>query len=233
MPEITKQTVMNEISDCLGIARHATSSGSTEPRAFFDDVATAIGLVPEKYRTKQLLAEALARSLGESWDGTCDSREHAHAGGGTVSLEGLQRIWRGLRHLMTTRDAIFEMKVAAALRSETEENEPPPGNAHPARDRSDSTGFQRSLEVARWVRQKAQGVCALCRKPAPFVSRFGQPYLEVHHVQPLAEGGPDTVENAIALCPNCHRCAHLSTETDSIRATLAELVRQSPYFREC
>ena len=26
--------------------------------------------------------------------------------------------------------------------------------------------------------------------------------------QILLEGGPDTVENAIALCPNCHRKQH-------------------------
>jgi 5-methylcytosine-specific restriction protein A len=32
--------------------------------------------------------------------------------------------------------------------------------------------------------------------------------LEVHHKKQLSEGGEDTVENAIALCPNCHREAH-------------------------
>ncbi|WP_256325004.1 HNH endonuclease signature motif containing protein [Nitrosomonas sp. Nm132] len=36
----------------------------------------------------------------------------------------------------------------------------------------------------------------------------GSPYLEVHHKIPLAFGGEDTVVNAIALCPNCHREAH-------------------------
>jgi len=37
--------------------------------------------------------------------------------------------------------------------------------------------------------------------------------LEVHHKVPLAEGGDDTVENAIALCPNCHRHAHYGKTT--------------------
>ena len=32
--------------------------------------------------------------------------------------------------------------------------------------------------------------------------------LEVHHTKPLAEGGEDTVNNAEALCPNCHKEAH-------------------------
>lgn len=48
-----------------------------------------------------------------------------------------------------------------------------------------------------------------CNSEAPFIRRTnGSPYLEVHHKTPLAEDGEDTVENAIALCPNCHRELH-------------------------
>jgi hypothetical protein len=50
---------------------------------------------------------------------------------------------------------------------------------------------------------------------SPFNLANGQPYLEVHHVKPLAEGGPDLVENAVALCPNCHRRCHLSVDRDA------------------
>jgi 5-methylcytosine-specific restriction protein A len=32
--------------------------------------------------------------------------------------------------------------------------------------------------------------------------------LEVHHKTPLSARGEDTVENAIALCANCHRELH-------------------------
>lgn len=31
---------------------------------------------------------------------------------------------------------------------------------------------------------------------------------DVHHRKPLARGGRNTIENAIVLCPNCHRIAH-------------------------
>ncbi|HDR7378766.1 TPA: HNH endonuclease [Bacillus toyonensis] len=40
------------------------------------------------------------------------------------------------------------------------------------------------------------------------MAKDGTPYLEVHHVVPLATGGEDSVENAVALCQNCHRKAH-------------------------
>ena len=34
------------------------------------------------------------------------------------------------------------------------------------------------------------------------------PYLEVHHKIRLSDGGEDTIDNVVALCPNCHRKAH-------------------------
>jgi len=45
----------------------------------------------------------------------------------------------------------------------------------------------------------------------------GMPYLEVHHWTPLAEGGLDTIENAAALCPNCHKQAHFGEHKEFIR----------------
>lgn len=69
--------------------------------------------------------------------------------------------------------------------------------------------FQRNADVVAEVLFRANGICESCHKPAPFQRLSnGSPYLEVHHSLPLAMGGPDTVANAKALCPNCHREAH-------------------------
>ncbi len=55
----------------------------------------------------------------------------------------------------------------------------------------------------------AAGKCESCGKDAPFVrASNGTPFLEVHHVTPLADDGEDSVDNTRALCPNCHRKAH-------------------------
>jgi 5-methylcytosine-specific restriction protein A len=56
--------------------------------------------------------------------------------------------------------------------------------------------------------RRANGVCELCEKSAPFNRDNGKPYLEVHHVKHLEDGGHDMTENAVALCPNCHRMMH-------------------------
>ncbi|MEE9103141.1 HNH endonuclease [Pseudomonas nitroreducens] len=69
--------------------------------------------------------------------------------------------------------------------------------------------FNRNPDVVAEVLVRAKGKCEGCKKPAPFLRKSDKsPYLEVHHQLPLADGGEDTVENAIALCPNCHREKH-------------------------
>jgi hypothetical protein len=85
---------------------------------------------------------------------------------------------------------------------------PPEGQAAPRRVSRQSDGFARSPYVVAWVLAHAAGNCERCGGPAPFLRANGQPYLEVHHVRWLAEGGPDTVVNAVALCPTCHRLLH-------------------------
>ena len=71
--------------------------------------------------------------------------------------------------------------------------------------------FLRNADVVAEVSRRANGVCEICRKEAPFMRRNGTPYLEVHHRVQLALGGEDTTENAVAVCPNCHRRSHFGT----------------------
>jgi 5-methylcytosine-specific restriction endonuclease McrA len=100
----------------------------------------------------------------------------------------------------------------------------PSGDALPARHVATTEGFARRPDVKAWVLRVAAGTCELCRQPAPFVTGEGEPYLEHHHVQQLAHGGPDTVENSVAVCPNCHRQLHHAADRASSRNRLYELV---------
>lgn len=69
--------------------------------------------------------------------------------------------------------------------------------------------FIRNPDVVVTVLERADGICELCKQNAPFLrSKDNFPYLEVHHKIKLADGGNDTIENAIAVCPNCHRKLH-------------------------
>lgn len=81
--------------------------------------------------------------------------------------------------------------------------------AQPRRVEVSSFAFIRNPDVIAEVLARAQGICEACGAAAPFSRRSdGTPYLEVHHKTRLADGGQDTVQNAVALCPNCHRREH-------------------------
>jgi 5-methylcytosine-specific restriction endonuclease McrA len=78
----------------------------------------------------------------------------------------------------------------------------------PTRISATTTVFARNADVIAEVLDRSEGNCEGCGKPAPFDRRNRQPYLEVHHRKMLSRGGLDTAENALALCPNCHRYRH-------------------------
>jgi Predicted restriction endonuclease len=71
-----------------------------------------------------------------------------------------------------------------------------------------TTSFQRDSRIRDVSRERAKGICELCEQPAPFETD-GKPFLEVHHIVSLKDGGLDSVRNTSALCPNCHRKVHL------------------------
>lgn len=77
-----------------------------------------------------------------------------------------------------------------------------------------SKGYRRNPDVIVEVLKRADGECERCEEDAPFLrASDGTPYLEIHHIKPLAEGGNDTVKNAMALCPNCHREVHYGQQS--------------------
>lgn len=71
-----------------------------------------------------------------------------------------------------------------------------------------TTQYTRSERITEYAKARAGGVCEGCEDPAPFISKTGDPYLHAHHVHELSEGGSDTPETVIALCPNCHYRVH-------------------------
>lgn len=101
---------------------------------------------------------------------------------------------------------------------------PPKGSKKPSSIQSFVTQFVRDPEVVSWVLAEAAGRCECCETPAPFVRDDGSPFLEVHHVQRLADGGEDTTNNAVAICPNCHRELHYGANKKALAKKLQEKI---------
>ena len=69
--------------------------------------------------------------------------------------------------------------------------------------------YDRSADIIAEALIRANGGCEKCNSPAPFIrKKDGTPYLEVHHIVSLSNGGDDSMENVLAICPNCHRKEH-------------------------
>lgn len=84
----------------------------------------------------------------------------------------------------------------------------PLGVVKPAKSTNNVEVYLRSPDVVSYILQISEGRCDYCAQLGPFINNKGKPYLEVHHVIPLSKGGPDTPENCVALCPNCHKSLH-------------------------
>lgn len=84
--------------------------------------------------------------------------------------------------------------------------------------------YRRSQAIKIYVLKRGNGICEGCGKVAPFTKEDGTPYLEVHHLSRLSDGGPDHPQLVIALCPNCHRQAHYSKDRELFNAQLTKKV---------
>lgn len=105
----------------------------------------------------------------------------------------------------------------------------PKGNPNPGSSNKEITVYERDRAVVDWVLNLANGICECCGQDAPFTTLNEKPFLEVHHIVRLADKGQDTPENAVAICPNCHRHLHYGKD----RAELVEkLYRKIPRLKK-
>lgn len=104
---------------------------------------------------------------------------------------------------------VTQLKKAKRNTIEGRKDKPYVGVENPIKVQTVVTEYKRDPNVIYEVLKRANGICEMCNQDAPFIRKSdGTPYLEVHHIKPLSDGGSDTVNNTIAICPNCHAKAH-------------------------
>lgn len=91
----------------------------------------------------------------------------------------------------------------------------PVGSEAPERFTGAATFYERDPKVRRRVLARARGRCEHCGELG-FEKPGGDRYLETHHIIALAEQGPDTLANVIALCPSHHREAHYGLDRSAL-----------------
>lgn len=103
----------------------------------------------------------------------------------------------------------YEKKAKKLLGKELEERAIESQSAQAIVRTTTTRTYQRNTFVTEFAKRRAKGICQLCNKPAPFNNKEGEPYLETHHIKWLSRGGSDTIDNTVALCPNCHKKIHV------------------------
>lgn len=88
----------------------------------------------------------------------------------------------------------------------------------------ESRMFERNPLVVSIAQFRASRKCEIpgCSIPS-FAVESGEFFCEVHHIEPLAEGGEDTIENTICLCPVHHREAHHGKQRAALREIMTNV----------
>jgi HNH endonuclease len=100
---------------------------------------------------------------------------------------------------------------------------PPPKRTRQIND------FVRDPYIVAAALARADDQCEMSNcKAQLFQQDDDRSYLEVHHIVPLGEGGDDTLINAAALCPSCHRELHFGKLRLEKRAELKIVIDKKP-----
>lgn len=84
----------------------------------------------------------------------------------------------------------------------------------------------RNKTIRSYAIERSKGICEACGDPAPFTTKNGHPYLEIHHLVPVSEGGADHPLNVAAVCPNCHRRTEKSEDRREFNEGLRKRINE-------
>ncbi|MFE8153149.1 HNH endonuclease [Brenneria goodwinii] len=200
-------------------------SGKTfSKKSYYESLATRFPRTAKSFELRMQNISFAYLDMGRDWLPGLKPAKNV----GTNMLPRLKALIAEIDPIGEVTEKQFEAQVSALRKEEMKTK--PKGNRNPPKQTTQTTSVVRDPEVKAYVLQEANGVCECCRNPAPFAQADGLPFLEVHHLKYLANGGSDTMENAAALCPNCHRAMHYAVNKNALLEklyqTIPRLVRE-------
>ncbi|MCW1402857.1 HNH endonuclease [Novosphingobium sp. MW5] len=172
-------------------------------------------LVPEHQRTvrvphkRSIEGRELGFGYGQSSIWYADDATEEFVQGMTNYIDSFDR-------LNVDNDGFEGTQIGDAI---NDLDQPDIGNTKPKRGSYSANFIVRDDRVRKSVLKRAQGRCEHCGELG-FKRPDGSHFVEAHHIISLAEQGPDTLDNVIALCPNHHREAHFGESWEQLESEL-------------
>lgn len=85
--------------------------------------------------------------------------------------------------------------------------------------------YKRDRKIREAILAQARGKCECCGEVG-FETEDGSKYLETHHIIEVSARGPDSIDNLVAICANCHRKAHYAKERLVIERAMIAAIRK-------
>ena len=122
-----------------------------------------------------------------------------------------------------SRDTDYELEenIHTQIDIDTLQNRAKNINPRPQQIQQIVNTYPRNNILKNYVKRRSSYSCEMpsCNYQG-FNKENGEPYIEIHHVIPLSEGGEDSIDNTVALCPNCHRALHYANNRQELREIL-------------
>ena len=171
-------------------------------KSYYEKLNESYGRTLKSYEYRMQNISYVLSLLGRNWIPGLNPKENV----GTNVIEIIERSVQKFENSKNPPIAKFENEVRKIRKSKVIPL--PSGSKTPHKSVTKSTSYSRDPHVVAWILKESEGQCECCDKPAPFNKSNRDFYLEVHHLKQLADNGTDTVSNALAVCPNCHRELH-------------------------
>ena len=187
---------------------------------YYQALAAKFGRTDKAYEYRMQNISYVYSLLGRRWVKGLKPARNV----GATNLAKLQQLIADVEQQSFAQQTEFDVEVTRL--KDKRYVEPPKGQRTVQSQSTAVTQHKRDPNVKAWVLQNAKGICESCCEPSPFESYSGEPFLEVHHLRRLADKGSDTVTNAVALCPNCHRELHYGRNQEAkLQAMYARIER--------
>ena len=214
----TEEELLAAVRAYIDMKSDIQSGRRVNKAAVYRELAKNSNRTPKSFELRLQNISAVYSYMGRPWlPGLMPARNV-----GTNVTKTIERLILQEEGSAAFPEAVFNSEVLKLLKKPF--SSPPSGNQTPARSPTTSSGFERDPKVVAYVLQQADGSCESCGLDAPFSKPNGLPYLEVHHVRWLSNRGSDTVQNSVAVCPNCHQELHYGAEQDQRKENLYKLV---------